>query len=404
MTTSPNRATSYNDRGAALLDTARRLAPIIRSAAADAERARRIPSHIFAALRESGIFRILVPRRFGGYELDLQTAINVILEISSACASTGWVTSCAISHQWMAAQFPLRSQEETWRNGADKMVVTSFTPSGECRRVDGGIRITGTWRYASGCDYADVALLGVMLPPVNASDSATPAFVVVPMAACERQEDWDTMGLAATGSHAVVARDLFVPDHCTLPAQAFVAPVTPGTAAFATNLGRYPAFSLGAYGLTATAVGCLQGALSDQIALLGEWRTRALGKAGAKVADFAAVQMRIGRAAAALKAAKAVMFTQIEESRAAVMDRGELLGQAARVENRFVQTYAVQLAVQGLDELWAIAGATGIHHSQSLQRSWRDGHAIAHHAFFNWDALSAMYGQSLLGLEPKGPH
>jgi resorcinol 4-hydroxylase (FADH2) len=404
MTTNPYIASSGNGQAAALLDVARTLAPMIRREARAAEEARRIPPHIFAALRESGIFRILLPRRFGGYELGLQAAVDVIMEISAACASTGWVTSCAISHQWMAAQFPLRCQEETWRDSPDKMVVTSFTPSGECRRVDGGIRISGTWRYASGCDYADVALLGVMLPPPTASESPTPAFVVVPMAACERQEDWDTMGLAATGSHAVVARDLFVPDYCSLAAPAFVAPETPGTAAFTTNLGRYPAFSLGAYGLSATAVGCLQGALVEQLAQLAEWRTRALGKAGAKVADFAAVQMRIGRAAAALKAAKAVMSTQIEESRAAVMDHGVLLGQAARVENRFVQTYAVQLAVQGLDELWAIAGATGIHHTQSLQRSWRDGHAIAHHAFFNWDALSAMYGQSLLGLEPKGPH
>lgn len=386
------------------MDAARALAPMIRREANEAERARRIPPHVFAALKESGIFRILLPRRFGGYELDLQTAVNVVLEISSACASTGWVTSCGISHQWMVAQFPLRCQEEIWRDGPDKMVVTSFTPAGECRRVDGGYRITGTWPYASGCDYADVALLGVMLPPANPSDDAKPAFVVVPMSACKRQEDWDTMGLAATGSHAVVAHDLFVPAYCCLPVPDFVAPETPGTAAFATNLGRYPAFSLGAYGLSATAVGCLQGALHEQITQLAAWRTRAVGKAGAKVADFAAVQMHIGRAAAALKAAKSVMFTQIEMSRQAVMERGELLGQDERVENRFIQTYAVHLAQQGLDELWAIAGATGIHHAQSLQRAWRDGHAIAHHAFFNWDALSAMYGQSLLGLAPMGPH
>lgn len=402
--TNTNLANSSDQQRTTLLEAARTLVPMIRREASAAERARRIPPHVFAALKESGFFRILVPRRFGGYELDLQTAVNVVLEISSACASTGWVTSCGISHQWMVAQFPLRCQEEIWRDGPDKMVVTSFTPAGDCRRVEGGLRISGTWRYASGCDYADVALLGVMLPPVNTVDNPKPAFVVVRMSTCERQEDWDTMGLAATGSHAVVARDLYVPDHCCLPAAEFVAPETPGTPAFATNLGRYPAFSLGAYGLSATAVGCLQGALDDQIALLKEWRTRALGKGGAKVADFAAVQMHIGRAAAALKAAKAVMFTQIEASRQAVIDRGELLGRDERVENRFIQTYAVQLAQQGLDELWAIAGATGIHHAQSLQRSWRDGHAIAHHAFFNWDALSAMYGQSLLGLEPMGPH
>ncbi len=402
MTTTDHEANE--GAGAALVAKARALAPMIRREAEEAERVRRIPAHVFAALKESGFFRILLPRRFGGLELDLQTAVNVVLEISAACGSTGWVTSCGISHQWMVAQFPLRCQEEVWCDGPDKMVVTSFSPAGECHRVDGGFRITGTWRYASGCDYADVALLGVMLPPSSVGENAVPAFVVVPMSSCERLEDWDTMGLAATGSHAVVARDLFVPTHCTLPVSVFVAPETPGLSAFDTHLGRYPVFSLGAYGLSATAVGCLQGALDHHLALLATWQTRAVGKDGAKVAGFAAVQMRIGRAAAALKAAKAVMFTQIEETRRAVMDRGELLGRNARVENRFVQAYAVQLAVQGLDELWGAAGATGIHHAQPLQRAWRDGHAIAHHAFFNWDALAAMYGQCLLGLEPMGPH
>ncbi len=391
--------------GAALVDAARALAPMIRREAEAAERVRRIPEHVFAALRAGGFFRILLPRRFGGFELDLKTAVNVVLQISAACGSTGWVTSCAISHQWMVAQFPLRCQEDVWSDGADKMVVTSFPPSGECRRVDGGFRITGTWRYASGCDYADVALLGVMLPPMAQGESAVPGFVVVPMAACERLDDWNTMGLAATGSHAVVADDLFVPAHCSLPAQVFVLPETPGMVAFDTNLGRYPVFSLGAYGLAATAIGCLQGALDEHLRQLGEWQTRAIGGAGgAKVADFPAVQMRVGRAAAALKAAKALMFTQIEETRRAVMDRGELLGRDERVENRFIQACAVQLALQGLDELWGAAGATGIHHAQPVQRAWRDAHAVAHHAFFNWDALSAMYGQRLLGLDPKGAY
>ena len=387
----------------ALIAAARALSPIARDDAESAEKARKLSPRVYAAMRDAGFLRILLPRRFGGYELDLETAISVILELSAACGSTGWVASCGISHQWMVAQFPLACQEEIWGDGPDKLVVTSFPATGSCRRVDGGFRIDGTWRYASGCDYADVALLGVALPAAGDGERATPGFVVVPMSECGIAQDWDTMGLAATGSHAVTAEDIFVPEHRSLPAEVFVSTDTPGQAAFETNLGRYPVFSLGAHGLSATAVGCLQGALDHFAALLADWQVRGSGVgAGARVAEFPAVQMRVGHAAIALKAARTLMFGQIEDTRRAVMDRGALLDRAERLENRVVQAYVVQLALQGLDALWGATGATGIHHAEPVQRAWRDAHAVSHHAFFNWDVHSAMYGQARLGIEPRG--
>ena len=69
------------------------------------------------------------------------------------------------------------------------------------------------------------------------------------------------------------------------------------------------------------------------------------------------------------------------------------------MENRIVQAYVVQLALQGLNALW---GATGIHHAEPVQRAWRDTHAVSHHAFCNWHVHPAMYGQAQLGIEPHG--
>ena len=388
--------------GEALIAAARALAPMIRDQAEFAEKARKIPPDVYAALKSAGFLRILLPRRFGGYELDLETAVAVILELASACGSTGWVASCGISHQWMVAQFPLACQEEIWRDGADKLVATSFPPSGTCTRVAGGFRISGTWRYASGCDYADVALLGVMLPAVHDGDPVA-GFVVVPMADCRQIEDWDTMGLAATGSHAVTVENVFVPVYRSIAAEVFSSTDTPGQAAFETNLGRYPVFSLGAHGLSATALGCLQGALDHFTSRLGDWRARGSGAGGgARVVEYPAVQMRVGHAAAALKAAKALMFSQIEETRRIVIDRAEHLGGAQRLENRVVQAYVVQLALQGLDALWGAAGAAGIHQAEPVQRAWRDAYAVSHHAFFNWDVMATMAGQAHLGLEARG--
>ena len=95
-------------------------------------------------------------------------------------------------------------------------------------------------------------------------------------------------------------------------------------------------------------------------------------------------------------------FARDLADRFAVMDRGEILDVTGRLDNRLTQAKTVELAVDGLDELFGAVGGHGIHTSQHVQRAWRDAHAIAHHISFNWDALSSMYGQHLLGVEPQG--
>ena len=386
-----------------LIEAARELAPLVRAEAERSEKASRIPEHLYRALIERGFFRTLLPKRYGGYEFEPAVAARIVLELATGCGSTGWVTSCAMSHQWMVAQFPLACHDEVWAECPDQMVVTCFAPSGTCERAEGGYRLAGTWQYGSGCDYANYVLLGTRLPPGNGSNNPVPGFVVVPMSDCRMVEDWDTMGLAATGSHAVALDDVFVPDHRALPIPVFASSDAPGQVAFETKLGDYPVFSVGSHGLAATAVGCLQGALLEFAAMLKEWRAGALGPTmGTQVADFQSVQIRVGHAGAALKAAKALLFRQMEDSRQALYDRGDVLDIGARIDNRIAQGYAIQLAIQGLDQLWGAAGGTGIRNKEIVQRAWRDAHAVSHHAFFNWDALSAMYGQHNLGLDPIG--
>ena len=211
------------------------------------------------------------------------------------------------------------------------------------------------------------------------------------------------MGLAATGSHAVALDDVFVPVHRSIALIRIGAAETPGQAAFDTDLGRYQLISIGAHCLAINAIGCLQGAFDHFVSALKEWETRGMVVGGgARVMDYPAVQMRVGRAGAALKAAKALIFDQMEHSRRIVLENGERLDRAERIDNRISQSFAVQLALQGLEELWGAAGSGGIRNAEIVQRAWRDAHAVAHHVSFNWDAVSAMYGQQILGMEPQG--
>lgn len=379
--------------------------PMIAEKAEETERTRHVSPDIIGEMRERDFFRILQPKRFGGLEYDSATTMRCILEWSSADASTGWVGGLGIVHQWLIAQFPMECQEDVWADDPGTIMCGSYAPSGECVAVEGGYRITGDYHFASGVDVMDWAVLGVFFPPETENGPGAPGFALAPKTDYKVDDKWHVMGLTGTGSKTIVCRDVFVPAHRRVTFAELASGNSPGYQALQSNLYRYAFLSLIAYAIATPALGCLNGALESFLdGIKGRMTRGAVVLGGSKVKDFQAVQMRVGRAAASLKAGKAMLFAQLAESRAKVVDRGEVLDVAGRLDNRITQAKLVELSVEGMEQLFGAVGGNGIHTSQHVQRAWRDAHAIAHHISFNWDALSAMYGQHLLGLEPQGQY
>lgn len=388
-----------------LIRRATDMRPMIGEQADETERNRRVSDHIIGEMRERDFFRILQPKRFGGLEYDSHTAISCSLEWSSADASIGWVGGLGIVHQWVLAQFPMLCQEEFWGDDPGAIGCGSYAPSGECVAVEGGYRVTGDYHFASGVDVTDWALIGLFFPPDEDGGTPFPGFGLVPKSDFTIDDDWHVMGLTGTGSKTIVCRDMFVPRHRRVTFAELVSGNSPGYQALASNLYRYAFLSLVAHAISTPALGCLNGALrAFADGMQGRTTRGAVVLGGSRVKDFQAVQMRVGRAAACLKAARAMLFEQLEESRAKVVDRGEVLGVTDRLDNRLTQAKLVELSVEGMDQLFGAVGGQGIYSSQHIQRAWRDAHAIAHHISFNWDALSSMYGQHLLGLDPQGQY
>lgn len=386
-----------------LIQRAIDMRPMIADAADETEKNRHVSRDIIDEVQRQDFFRIYLPKKFGGLEFDSATATRISLEWSSADASTGWVCGLGIVHQWLIAQFPSATHDEVWGDDPSPMTCGSYAPAGEMTAVEGGYRLTGEYHFSSGVDVSDWAILGVFFPPEEDGGRPIPGFTVVPRSDFEVDDNWYVMGLTGTGSKTVICKDLFIPAHRRVTFAELVSGNSPGYQALQSNLYRYPILSLVAYAISTPALGALNGAVDTFLdAMNGRMTRGAVVLGGNKVRDFQAVQMRVGRAVANLKAGKAMLFAQIEESRAAVMDRGEILDVTGRLDNRLTQAKTVELAVDGLDELFGAVGGHGIHTSQHVQRAWRDAHAIAHHISFNWDALSSMYGQHLLGLEPQG--
>jgi alkylation response protein AidB-like acyl-CoA dehydrogenase len=121
------------------------------------------------------------------------------------------------------------------------------------------------------------------------------------------------------------------------------------------------------------------------------------------MAELANVQARAAEASACIDAARLLMFRDLAEARATAA-RGEPLGVDLRLRNRRDQAFCVRLLIQAIDALFLATGGQGLFLDSPLQRIWRDAHAAASHISLNWDSTGTMYGQHLLGLEPRGQY
>ncbi|MFD0511115.1 acyl-CoA dehydrogenase family protein [Streptomyces aureus] len=97
---------------AAVLEAVRALAPALRERAAEAEALRKVPDTSIKDLEQTGFFRLLQPRAYGGFAADPAVFYAAVREIARACGSTGWVASVVGVHPWHVALYDPRAQEE----------------------------------------------------------------------------------------------------------------------------------------------------------------------------------------------------------------------------------------------------------------------------------------------------
>jgi resorcinol 4-hydroxylase (FADH2) len=385
-----------------LLERAAALVPILAERAAETERQRQVPAQSVAELTEAGLFRVLQPKRFGGYEYDFNLLIRLIAEISRGCGSTGWIYGLAATSQWILALFPPAVQEEIWSGDPDAHLQGAVAPSAVAEKAEGGFRLSGTWSFTSGCDHADWMFVGALLP--GEGPRSAPGFLLLPRRDFRIDDNWYTVGLCGTGSKNIVIENAFVPAHRVVSFTQLSSGAAPGTALHTNPLYRIPFMALIPLSIATPALGIAQSALDDFIAMaIGRTTKGAIAGAGSKMAEFATVQSRIAEASGLIDAARLLLLRDVDEVLAKASS-GDPVTVAQRIRNRRDHALAVKFCVDAVNGLYATTGASGLFLANRLQRSWRDINAIAKHISMNWDAVSAMAGQHALGLEPKGQY
>ncbi|HTZ68952.1 MAG TPA: acyl-CoA dehydrogenase family protein [Roseiarcus sp.] len=351
------------------------LAPMVARLAPDIEQDRSLPAELVSALRSARIYGMLVPRRYGGLELDPPSASRAIVALARLDGSVGW--NAMIGH--IAALSPFLASrtlcEQVYKDGKDHILAGSGQPVGAAERVPGGWKVTGSWPFASGCQNAEwIGGTCVMMErgsPIDNPDGPGPMtrFFAMPAEHWEIRDTWRTLGLKGTGSHHVAVTDLFVPDENFFE--------FPFGASFAPDpiFGKFPEVLVLAH--AAVAVGIAEGAIADLVEV---------ARTGVKqlfmttpLAETERFKEGLARLDAELMAARALLEAQIDRVwRNPERSTGKDLTRVAEQLQAAVWITAACLRVaEGCFEL---AGSRVVYESSSLQRRVRDLRVAAQHA------------------------
>jgi alkylation response protein AidB-like acyl-CoA dehydrogenase len=385
-----------------LLRRARGIAKRARELAANTEKDRRVSVEMIDLMRSNDLFRILQPAEFGGFEYGFDLFVDVAAIIAEGCASTGWVCSLGMVHQWFISLFPVEAQQDVWSQNPEAIGFGSYAPAGQAAEADGGYRLSGKWAFASGCDNAQWFLLGGLIDKPDGGKEAS--FYLVDASECSIEDTWFTMALAGTGSKTVVLDNVFVPVHRIVRIAELTAGKSPGARRSKNPLYHVSLLAVLPLCLVAPTLGMAQGALQTFLQTLQSRVTRgAVAGANNRMAEFATVQLRVAEAAASIDAGRLLIHRDIIETFKCA-ERGEDITIAMRIRNRLDHAFCAKLFTQAVDALFTASGGNAIYSDKEIQRSWRDIHAASVHISLNWDAVGTMYGQHALGLEPKGQY
>lgn len=372
-----------------LIDAARNLQDLLRQYADYGDTHRRTADEVIDALSAAGMFRLLAPRRYNGYEVDLGTFLDITEILGEADGSAAWLVGVAASAVWSLAHAPAQALDEILGGDPDARLAGGAAGAGTGRVVDGGVIVTGRWSYASGSLHASwvgvITTLGVENP------EPTIAFCLMPIADVQIEDTWYTAGLRGTGSNTLVVTDVFVPEHRIVP----ISWLTEQSTSRHGPLYRLPMRSVGVLAHLGPILGMGRAALTQVI--------EATAVKGIPMTVFdtqresVGVQLQVADAALKLQTARlhahSVAATLMEHAIAA-----QPLDPRYRAQAAAETAHAAQQILAAANGLLSVHGSGGLSDANPLQRMIRDISTGTRHAALNPAVNSEVFGKALLGV------
>ena len=374
-----------------MIARARAMIPMLRERAPQGERERRLPKETIADMQAAGLFKVLQPRRWGGYELDILTYYEIQMALGEGDMSVAWVYGVVSVHPWFVALLDDRAAQDIWGRDDTTLICSSLMPAGVAKPVDGGFRISGRWKYASGCEHCEWAFLG---GTVEGKPDDRRIFVL-PNSDYEIADTWHVPGLKGTGSHDIVVADAFVPEYRTQKYADNFRGHGPGLALNTSPLYRLPFGQVFFRGVSTGAIGALQGMLDAYL----DYGKKRIGRAtGTPASEDVVVQLLCAETAVAIDEMKTILHRNFKALEAYAA-RGEMPPLKQRVEYKFHTAVVAERCSLLAARLFKAAGTAGIAADLPFGRIMSDITVGRQHISNQFEQAGKSYGAFLFGIE-----
>jgi 3-hydroxy-9,10-secoandrosta-1,3,5(10)-triene-9,17-dione monooxygenase len=355
---------------------------------------RSIPPETMAEMQAAGFFRVLQPNRWGGYQMDPGTFYEIQMALGQGDMSTGWTYGTLGAVSWFLGLIDDRAAQEVWGRDNSVLICSSTMPAGSATATDGGVKLSGHWRYASGCAHCDWALLGGMVTSADAPPDWR--FFVVPRKDYKTVDNWQVAGLQGTGSINIILDDVFVPTYRTQRLQDNFLLKGAGQSVNTSPLYRLPFGQIFVRGVSTAGIGALQAMLA---ALLSHGRTR-VTHAGGRSAEYPFAQLLCAETAAAIDEMRATLHRNFQALRD-YADRGETPPLDLRLQYKFQSSAVIERCTRLGSRIFKAAGASGLSDELPFGRIFADLMAARQHISNQYEYYGSNWGGALFGLENK---
>jgi alkylation response protein AidB-like acyl-CoA dehydrogenase len=367
-----------------------RLRPVIEHGRDEAERERRLSDAVVAAMRAEGLFNVLLPREYGGAELDFVAYLKAIEALAKIDPSAAWVFTNSATSGVQAAFLPEAGASEVFGSGA--MTAGSVIPRGRAVEVEGGYRVSGQWPLASGCHHAGW-LGGNCMVFENGAPRMGPGgmpdfqLMFFPADECKILDTWHSTGMRGTGSADFVVEDVFVPIRRAFPL--FTAQSRLPSPLYKIRIEQHFLTALPVVGL-----GIARAAI-DAFVKLAQAKTPTLSMS--TLATRPTVHAEVARAEALYQSACAYLYGAAREMTEAVT-AGDGVPEPLEARRRLACLTAADAAERVVNMMYRLGGSTSVYQGE-LDRCLRDVHTVNQHLAVSpvwWEKTGQYYfGQGL---------
>jgi alkylation response protein AidB-like acyl-CoA dehydrogenase len=371
-----------------LVRRAAAIVPLLRDKAVWMDENRRMHDDVIEALTGAGLLKLRVPVRYGGYESDMGTVVDVIAEIGRGDGSVAWTMAVWAISTWMMGLFPDEVQDRVFST-PDVRICGILSPSAVAVPAEGGFIVNGKWSFNTGAQQsAWNTNAAVMALP---DGGFAPIMTAIPISALQIVDDWHTSGLRGSGSVTTIAKDLFLPADQVLPFGEVRSKLNAGKPIYSAPFMPTACGTVGA-----TALGL---ALAAKDAFLDRLPGRKI--------TYTSYENQSEAPLTHLQLAEAT--TKIHETGYHARQCAEMIdtipGQdwsmEQRARSRLHLGAACQRAREAVDILDSASGGSSIYRDVPIQRIQRDVQTLNLHAILHPTTNLELYGRVQLGLEPN---